>query len=40
MLVRFRNSGYCNHVKEDEKKCWGAVREVLEMRDLEIGVAL
>ncbi|PMD19336.1 hypothetical protein NA56DRAFT_575642 [Hyaloscypha hepaticicola] len=40
MLVRFRNSGHCNHVKEDEKKYWGAMREVWEMRDLEIGVAL
>lgn len=40
MLVRFRNSGHCNHVKEGEKKYWGAVREVWEMRDLEIGVAL
>ncbi|KAE9362756.1 hypothetical protein N431DRAFT_391260 [Stipitochalara longipes BDJ] len=39
-LVRFRNSGHCNHVKEDESKYWSAVREVWEMRDLEIGVAL
>ena len=40
MLVRFRNSGHCNHVKEDEGKYWRAVREVWDLRDLEVGVAL
>jgi hypothetical protein len=39
-LVRFRASGHCNHVKEDEGKYWRAVREVWDLRDLEVGVAL
>jgi hypothetical protein len=39
-LVKFRNSGHCNHIKENESKYWRAVTEVWEMRDVEIGVAL
>ena len=40
MLVKFKKSGHCNHVKEDELAYWKAVREVWDMRDLEIGIAL
>ena len=40
MLVRFKESGHCNHVKEDGELYWKAVREVWDMRDLEIGIAL
>jgi hypothetical protein len=39
-LVRFRDSGHCCHVKENESEYWKVVREIWEMRDLEIGVAL
>ena len=39
-LVKFQNSGHCNHIKENESKYWRAVTEVWEMRDVEIGVAL
>jgi hypothetical protein len=38
-LVRFTESGHCGHVLEDEGRYWGGVREVWEMRDLEIGFA-
>lgn len=37
LLVRFKKSGHCNHVKENKLFYWNAVRKTWAARDVELG---
>jgi hypothetical protein len=37
LVVRFKKSGHCNHLKKNEEYYWNAVRKTWEARDLELG---